>query len=106
MGEPWDHVFGLSKFSSGFAMLLSTVALTTIVSATFRHVSDDTDRPGTALPRKLREWNLSDSRSAAAATGWAKGKYSKFHTYILFDITMHFVQAVILACLGMMFSAL
>lgn len=56
----------------------STVALTTIVGATVRYIPGDSDRLGTAIPRKLREWNLSDSRSAAAATGWAKGKYFRY----------------------------
>lgn len=74
MDELWDRVFNSSKFPPGSAMSLSTVALTTIVSATIHHILSDTDGFETALPRPLREWNLSDSRSAAAATGWAKGK--------------------------------
>jgi hypothetical protein len=57
-------------------MSQSTAALTTIVSVFSHRISSGTDIPGAALPRRLREWNLSDSRSAAAATGWAKGKHS------------------------------
>ncbi len=70
-----DHIFSSSKFPLGSAMSLSTVALTTSVSD-IHHISSDTDRLEPALPRCLREWNLSDSRSAAAATGWGKGKRS------------------------------
>lgn len=65
------------------AMSLSTVALITIVSAIVRHVSSDTDDHATAIPRRLREWNLSDSRSAAAATGWPKGEYLHLRTFLL-----------------------
>ncbi len=64
-------------------MSLSIVALTTIVSAIVRHVSSDTDSHATAIPRRLREWNLSDSRSAAAAAGWPKGEYLHLHTFLL-----------------------
>ena len=64
-------------------MSLSTVALTTIVSAILCHISSDTDKLTTAIPRRLREWNLSDSRSAAAATGWPNGEYLHLSIFLL-----------------------
>jgi hypothetical protein len=96
-----------SKLPSESAMSLSTVALTTIVSATVRHISSDTDKHAIAIPRRLREWNLSDSRSAAAGAGWEKGKHLHLHTCLrVWCYYEPILQAVILACPGMMFSGL
>ena len=64
-------------------MSLSTVVLTTTVSAIVRHITSDTNGLTIAIPRRLREWNLSDSRSAAAGTGWEKGKHLHLHTCLL-----------------------
>jgi hypothetical protein len=85
----------------------STLALTTIVSIIICHISSGTDGLGTAIPRCLREWGLTDSRSAAAATGWGKGKDDALpHIPIILIPLCTFVQVVILACRGMTFSGL